>query len=145
MTTAEYVTKNWQYFERSWRSVNAAIQHYKQNPGDLENEVVGVNSFKERQHVQERDSSSTRISSSPTPNRGFNDIINRIYELNNLGVDTDTIQLQIGPVPELSGIDGDLLSLTSISTICQTAKPIFSSWGLGAPDNHTRQPDKTLP
>ena len=52
MTTAEYVTKNWQYFERSWRSVNAAIQHYKQNPGDLENEVVGVNSFKERQHVK---------------------------------------------------------------------------------------------
>ena len=51
MTTAEYMTKNWQYFERSWRSVNAAIQHYKQNPGDLENEVVGVNSFKDRQHV----------------------------------------------------------------------------------------------
>ena len=66
-TTSEYVQENWGYFGQSWRGVNAAIKHYERNPADLRNEVVGVNAFKDRKRVEERDSSSARVLTVPNP------------------------------------------------------------------------------
>ena len=70
-----------------------------------------------------------------------NEIVSRIRELRDLGADAESIQLQIGPVPELSSRRGDMLAISSIETICQTAKPIWASWVEGG-TNATLQADR---
>ena len=135
-TTSEYIQANWGYFGQTWRSVGAAIKHYQKYADDLDKEVVGVNAFQDRQRIEERDVSSARVLTTPRPNRSYNEIIDRIRQLHDLGADPETIQRQIGPVPELSGIVGDMLAITSLQGICGTAKPIWSSLVEGMKVNH---------
>ena len=122
-TTAEYVTKNWQYFQQSWRLVNAAIKHYQNNPGDLENERVGVNAFNDK--TRGKDVSSARVAANPRPNESYGELINRIRKLHGLGADAEEIQLQIGPVV-FDGQPADLLAISSIRYICRTGPPLVS-------------------
>ena len=127
MTTAEYVQENWGYFGQTWRGVTAAIRRYTKNPSDLKHEEVGVNAFNDRKHLEERDISTARIKAEARPNRTYAEIIDRIRELHAVGADPETIQRQIGAVPELSDVPGDRLALTSIEIICGTGKPLWSS------------------
>ena len=126
-TTSEYVQENWEYFGRTWRGVGAAIKHYERNPGDLQTEVVGVNAFKDRRRGEDKDVSSARISTTPTPNRPFAGIIRRVQDLAGVGTDVEDIQLQIGAVPTLSDVPGDRLAISSIQSLCHVAQPIWSS------------------
>ena len=126
-TIATYVTENWQYFGRTWRTIAPAIKHYQKNPDELKNEQVGLNSFKAKETTQERDASTLRIESTPNPNRFYGELMTRIRQLHDLGYDAEAIQKQIGAVPELSDIPGDLLSVNSIMAIVGTGKPIWRS------------------
>ena len=92
-TTSEYVQENWGYFGQTWKGVSVAIKYYERNPADLRNEVVGVNAFKDRKRVEERDISSACVLTVPTPNQSDHDIVSRIRQLRDLGADPETIQL----------------------------------------------------
>ena len=129
MTTAEYVQENWGYFGQTWRGVTAAIRHYTRNPGDLKNEVVGVNAFKDRRNLEERDISSAKIKTAPNPNQSYGELISHIRELHAAGADPETIQRVIGPVPELSDVPGDRLAISSIMIICGTGQPLWAKLG----------------
>ena len=124
---SEYVNENWQYFGRTWRQVSSAIQYYQSNPTELKNEQVGVNSFKDKETAQDRDASSVRILTAPNRGQFYGQLVDRIRQLHDLGADSEAIQRQIGPVPEISDVPGDLLSLNSIQAICGTApKPMWA-------------------
>lgn len=126
---SEYVKENWQYFGRTWKQVSSAIQYYQRNPTALKNEQVGLNSFKDKEKAQDRDSSSVRIQT--TPNRGqyYGQLIKRIRQLHELGFDYEDIQRQIGPVPEMDvpSDDDSPLAINSIMAICGTGKPLWRS------------------
>ena len=81
--------------------------------------------------VDEKDVSSARVAAYKRPNLPFNEIMNRIRGLQAIGADADTIQMRIGPVPELSGDEGDLLAISSIEYVCQTAQPIWAKFAQG--------------
>ena len=123
--TAAYITSNWGYFGQSWKTVSPAIRHYQNNPGDLENEVVGVNAFKDRKTLQERDVSSARILTAPNPFQFQGELVTRIRHLKAGGFDAEDIQRTIGPV-EFDDAEADYLSISGIEQICNTGKPIVS-------------------
>ena len=88
---------------------------------------MGLNSFKAKETAQDRDASTIRIQETPNPNRFYGQLMTRIRELHNLGYGAEDIQREIGHVPELSDIPGDLLSINSIMAIVGTGQPIWRS------------------
>ena len=121
MTTTEYVQQNWGYFQGSWKSVGKAIEYYQRNPRDLENEKIGVDTF----NGKERDVSTVRVETNPTPHKATGEIMTKIRQLHDLGTDVEDIRLAIGTV-SFSGALPDYLAIGGIGYICRTGPSIVS-------------------
>ena len=143
-TTSEYVQQNWKFFAQTWKNVTPCIRHYEKFPDELRSEKVGVDAYNSKERLADRDVSTVRVAANPNPNKNYSQIMARIRQLQSDGLGVEAIQLEIGAV-SFNGAVADFIAIQGIAQICRTGLPIFSSWGLGAPDNQTRQPDKTLP